>query len=106
MPNVTFVDCEGVSRSVTAEVGATLMETARSHDIPGIDADCGGVCACATCHVYVDEEYLRLLPPVGQTEGPMLEFVIAARHNSRLACQLPITTDLDGLKVTTPASQR
>ena len=81
------------------------MEAAVKNSIPGIDADCGGACACATCHVYVDEAFM---PKVGQPEEmeqSMLDFAENVQSNSRLSCQISVTEDLDGLKVTTPESQ-
>lgn len=105
MPQITFIDHARVSRSVNAEPGYSLMELARSNDIPGINANCGGVCACATCHVYVREDFVPMLPPVTDSEEPMLEFVEGRRANSRLACQIEVTEELDGLTVETPATQ-
>lgn len=106
MPNIVFVDHEGTARTVPAETGCSLMEVARMNDIPGIDADCGGVCACATCHVYIDPAFLPKLCPRTDCEAPMLEFVENMRENSRLACQIEISDALDGLIVTTPATQK
>jgi 2Fe-2S ferredoxin len=106
MPNITFVDHEGMARIVDAPAGISLMEVARMNDIPGIDADCGGVCACATCHVFVDADFLHRMNPQTDCEEPMLEFVDDARENSRLSCQVVVTDELDGLRVTTPAAQK
>lgn len=106
MPNITFVDHEGVARTIAAEVGYSLMEVARMNDIPGIDADCGGVCACATCHVYVSETFLDRVGPLTDCEEPMLEFVEDMRENSRLSCQIQVTEDLDGLRLETPETQK
>ena len=105
MAQVTFIDHTGVSRLVSAQSDCTLMELARMNDIPGIEANCGGMCACATCHVYIGEEFAALLPPLTDCEDPMLEFVDERRATSRLACQIEITAALDGLIVETPASQ-
>lgn len=91
---------------VIAEAGMSLMEAARMNDIPGIDADCGGVCACATCHVFVDEAFLLTVGPRTDCEEPMLEFVEDLRVNSRLACQIQVNDKLEGLIVTTPTSQK
>lgn len=88
------------------EIGRSVMEIARSNGVPGIDADCGGVCACATCHVYVDAAFLEKLPPMTDCEEPMLEFVDDRRTNSRLACQIEFNELLDGLRVTTPERQK
>ena len=105
MPTITFVDTEGAARAVVADVGASLMEAARANGIPGIDAVCGGLCACATCHVYVAADFLAQLPRMEDGERSLLEFVDERRPNSRLACQLRITAAFDGLRVATPASQ-
>lgn len=106
MPDVTFIDSAGTARTVSVEAGLSLMEAARMNGIPGIDADCGGVCACATCHVYVDEAFLSVVGGPTDSEEPMLEFVDDMRPNSRLACQIALTAEMAGLTVTTPASQK
>lgn len=105
MVNITFIDAEGVSRTVEAEPGATLMETAIRNGIPGIEAECGGACACATCHVYVDEEWREKTGAPESMEEDMLDFAFEVRPNSRLSCQIRITDELDGLTVHTPARQ-
>ena len=81
------------------------MEAATGNDIPGIDADCGGACACATCHVYVDENWLEATGKPGDLEAEMLEVAEEVKENSRLACQMSITEEMDGLVVATPESQ-
>lgn len=105
MPTIHFTDASGETRSVEAQVGHSLMETARNADIPGIVAECGGMCACATCHVYVAHEWLSKLTPPSDSEEPLLDFIDERQENSRLSCQIPITEELDGLEVTTPESQ-
>ena len=105
MPNITFIDFEGTQRTVDAKVGDTLMETATSNDIPGIDADCGGACACATCHVYIDALWQETVGPAEDLESEMLEVAEEVKPNSRLSCQVVITDAMDGLVVTTPESQ-
>lgn len=105
MPKITYVDATGEERTVEAKTGMTVMETAIKNDVPGIDADCGGACACATCHVYVDEEWLGKLDEQQAMEQSMLDFAENVKPNSRLSCQIRITDELDGLKVTTPESQ-
>lgn len=105
MPKIIYVDHAGTERAIEAKNGETVMETAIKNSIPGIDADCGGACACATCHVYVDEAYM---PKVGQPEEmeqSMLDFAENVQENSRLSCQITVSDDLDSLKVTTPESQ-
>ena len=105
MPKITYTDTEGTARTVEAELGATVMETAIKNDIPGILATCGGSCSCATCHVYVDEEWLGRLPPPALEESDMLDTAHDLKDNSRLSCQIVVTEALDGLKVTTPPRQ-
>jgi ferredoxin, 2Fe-2S len=105
MPRITFVDPGGVRREVDAPLGITLMETAVRNGIPGIVAQCGGACACATCHVYVAPEWLDKLPRREEMEEGMLECAWEARASSRLSCQIQITSDLDGLEVTVPQQQ-
>ena len=102
MPKIVFIDYEGEERSVEAKVGDTVMETAVSNDIPGIDADCGGACACATCHVYVNEKWTHVVGDAGELEAEMLEVAEGVEANSRLACQMSVTEDMDGIVVTTP----
>ncbi len=105
MPKITFVDASGESRSVEAQVGATVMETALRNSVPGIEAECGGACACATCHVYVAEEWTEKTGKASQMEEDMLDFAFEVRPNSRLSCQIKVRDELDGLSVTTPAKQ-
>jgi 2Fe-2S ferredoxin len=105
MPKITYIDDGGTARTVEAEVGATVMETAIRNDIPGILATCGGSCACATCHVYVDEGWVEKLTPPALEESDMLDTAHDVQPNSRLSCQIPVTEALDGLTVTTPARQ-
>ena len=99
MPNITFIDAQGESRTVEAETGSTVMETAIRNTIPGIEAECGGACACATCHVYVDPEFAALLSPQGSDENDLLDCSDSRKETSRLSCQLRITPDVDGLRV-------
>jgi ferredoxin, 2Fe-2S len=105
MAKITYIDASGQSRSVEAEVGATVMETALRNSIPGIEAECGGACACATCHVYVSEEWVEATGKASQMEEDMLDFAFEVRPNSRLSCQIKVSEKLDGLTVTTPAKQ-
>nr|WP_041376360.1 2Fe-2S iron-sulfur cluster-binding protein [Polymorphum gilvum] len=103
--NLVFIDSTGERREISAAEGRTLMEAACLAGIPGIDADCGGACACATCQVYVDAEWQSRLPPVGNPEANMLNFAANRRENSRLACQIRLTAEMDGLIVSTPEFQ-
>jgi len=105
MPKITYIDASGEERTVEGKNGMTVMETAIKHNIPGIDADCGGACACATCHVYVDETFTDKVGKPSAMEQSMLDFAENVQENSRLSCQIKIRDDLDGLKVTTPESQ-
>lgn len=105
MAKITYVDHEGNERTVEAANGETVMEAAIKNSIPGIDADCGGACACATCHVYVDEAFLEKVGGQQEMEQSMLDFAENVQANSRLCCQISVSDELDGLKVTTPESQ-
>ena len=105
MAKITYISHDGTERTVEAKNGESVMEAAIKNSIPGIDADCGGACACATCHVYVDPGFADRLDPPGPNEAPLLEFLTAARPTSRLACQIVLTPALDGLTVETPRDQ-
>ena len=105
MAKVTFIDAGGASRTVDAQVGSTVMETAIRNSIPGIDAECGGACACATCHVYVAPEWTEIVGKPSQMEEDMLDFAFEVRPTSRLSCQIKVTSQIDGLVVSTPAKQ-
>jgi ferredoxin, 2Fe-2S len=105
MPRVVFLEPSGSRREVDATAGVTLMETARRHGIEGVVAQCGGACACATCHVYVAPAWLVKLEPREDMEEGMLESAWEPRPNSRLSCQIHITPALDGLEVEVPARQ-
>jgi 2Fe-2S ferredoxin len=105
MIKITFIDAEGTSREVEAEEGATVMETAVRNGIPGIEAECGGACSCATCHVYVDEEWEAVTGQPQPMEEDMLDFAFDVRPNSRLSCQIRVRPELDGLVVRTPTRQ-
>ncbi len=89
MPKITFVDHAGTARTIDGEVGSTVMETAIRNNVPGIDAECGGACACATCHVYVDEDWAEKVGPAEPMEQDMLDFASDVRATSRLSCQIP-----------------
>ena len=105
MPKITYTDDKGISKTIEVEKGLTVMEGAIQNNIPGIDADCGGSMACATCHVYVEEKWLDKLPKPEEGEIDMIDMAYEPKKNSRLSCQLIISEDLDGLVVTTPAKQ-
>src|ERR1700730_14463500 len=105
MAKITYIDSAGTARTVDAEVGATVMETALKHGIPGIEAECGGACACATCHVYVDEAWRVKTGEPSPMEEDMLDFGDDVRPNARLSCQIKVTEEIDGLVVTVPERQ-
>jgi 2Fe-2S ferredoxin len=105
MPKIRYVDHDGKEREVEVAEGLSVMEGAVKNLVPGIDADCGGACACATCHVYVDEAWLGKLDPKSDMEETMLDFAQELQPNSRLSCQIKVTPALDGLTVRTPKSQ-
>lgn len=105
MAKIIYVDHEGSERAVEATNGESVMEAAIKNSIPGIDADCGGACACATCHVYVDEAFMEKVGAPEDMEQSMLDFAENVKATSRLSCQISVSDDLDGLKVTTPESQ-
>ena len=105
MTKITYKDNHGNSKTIEVEKGLSVMEGAIQNDIPGIDADCGGSMACATCHVYVEEKWLHKLPKPEEAEVDMIDMAYEPKKNSRLSCQLIVSDELDGLKVTTPSQQ-
>jgi 2Fe-2S ferredoxin len=105
MVKITFVQEDGTRQEVDAAPGLTVMEAAKSVDVPGIDAECGGACACATCHVYVDEAWKEKTGDPSPMEEDMLDFAFDVRPTSRLSCQIKVSAELDGLKVTVPERQ-
>jgi 2Fe-2S ferredoxin len=105
MVKITYIESDGPARAAEGEVGSTVMETAIKNNIPGIEAECGGACACATCHVYVDEAWQEKTGGPSPMEEDMLDFAFDVRPNSRLSCQIKVTEELDGLVVTVPPRQ-
>ena len=105
MAKITFIQHNGTEQTVDGLPGMSVMETAVKNMVPGIDADCGGACACATCHVYVDEKWTEKAGKASQMEEDMLDFAFDVKPNSRLCCQITVRPELDGLTVTTPAQQ-
>ncbi len=105
MPKITYKDKSGNSKTLEVEKGLTVMEGAIQNNVPGIDADCGGSMACATCHVYVEEKWLSKLPKAEEGEIDMIDMAFEPKKNSRLSCQLIVTDEMDGLEVTTPEKQ-
>ena len=105
MPKITFIPHGQEEIVVDAEVGSTVMEAAVRNGVPGIEAECGGACACATCHVYVEPDWVEATGAPAPMEEDMLDFAFDVRPNSRLSCQIKVRDDLDGLVVRTPARQ-
>lgn len=106
MARITYIEHDGTEHVVDVPNGMTVMEGARDNGIPGIDADCGGACACSTCHVYVSPDWIDKLDPRDPMEEDMLDFAYEPDPNlSRLTCQIEVTDELDGLVVTMPEKQ-
>ncbi len=105
MAKIKYIEHNGKEHVVDVQTGMTVMEGAVKNLIPGIDADCGGACACATCHVYVDNAWLGKIDPMQEMEKTMLDFAEGVEPTSRLSCQIRITDALDGLTVRMPKSQ-
>src|ERR1700739_1727648 len=105
MAKITYIEFNGTTHVIDVQPGMTVMEGAVKNNVPGIDADCGGACACATCHVYVDPAWLGEVGARTAMEASMLEVAEGGESNSRLACQIRIVDALDGLVVTLPQSQ-
>ena len=105
MAKITYIEFNGTEHVVDVKAGQTVMEGAVKHNLPGIDADCGGACACATCHVYVEEKWREIVGGPSPMEEDMLDFGYDVRENSRLSCQIKVADDLDGLIVRTPDKQ-
>ena len=105
MPKITYIDSTGSQKTIDVANGLSVMEGAVQNNIPGIDADCGGGMACATCHVYVKEEWFNKLNKVEDAEQDMIDMAFEPKKNSRLSCQITVTDELDGLVVTTPSKQ-
>ena len=105
MPKVTFIAHDGKRYEVQAQAGVSLMRAAVDNDVPGIDGDCGGQCACATCHVFIDPAWVERTGQRTQQENAMLNFAAELRDSSRLACQVQVTAELDGLVVAMPEGQ-
>ena len=105
MPKITYIDSAGNKKIIEVSNGLSVMEGAIQNKVPGIDADCGGGMACATCHVYVKEEWFNKLNKVEDAEQDMIDMAFEPKKNSRLSCQIIVTDELDGLVVTTPSKQ-
>jgi 2Fe-2S ferredoxin len=105
MAKITYIEPGGVEHHVDVPSGLSVMEGARRFTIAGIDGDCGGACACGTCHVYVEEGWAERLPPMDELERDMLDFAFDVQPNSRLSCQIKVDEALDGLVVRAPKRQ-
>jgi 2Fe-2S ferredoxin len=107
MPKITFIEHNGVAHMVEIAIGKSVMQAAVDNNVPGIDADCGGECACATCHVYIEPAWIDRvgLPVPGSQEASMLSFAAVTQPDSRLSCQIEVTAALDGLTVRMPEGQ-
>tara|TARA_B110000438_G_C15458273_1_gene497706 strand:+ start:74 stop:394 length:321 start_codon:yes stop_codon:yes gene_type:complete len=105
MPKITYIEHNGKTHTVEVANELSVMEGAVQNNIPGIDADCGGACACATCHIYVDEKWFDKLKKIEDTEQDMLDMAFEPNKSSRLACQISVTDELDGLVVKMPLKQ-
>ena len=105
MPKIKYNDFQGNSKTIEVDNGLSVMEGAIQKDIPGIDADCGGSMACATCHVYVEDKWFDKIPKAEDAENDMIDMAFEPKKNSRLSCQIIVSDELDGLEVTTPEKQ-
>jgi len=105
MITINFINSKGIQKSVDAVEGETLMECAKKNDIHEIEADCGGGCSCATCHVYIEKEWIDKIKEPSEMEEDMLDFALNVKSNSRLSCQIKLETNLDGLTIRTPETQ-
>jgi ferredoxin, 2Fe-2S len=105
MPKIIYIEHTGTTHEIAAETGFTVMETAIRNSVPGITAECGGACACATCHVYVDDAWKAATGAPSQMEEDMLDFAHDVRPNSRLSCQIKVKPELDGLVLRIPEKQ-
>jgi 2Fe-2S ferredoxin len=105
MPKITYKDQKGNSKTIEVNNGLTVMEGAVQNNITGIDADCGGSMACATCHVYVEESWFNKLPDPEDAEKDMIDMAYEPKKNSRLSCQIIVSDEIDGLTVKTPEKQ-
>ena len=105
MTKIIFIDSKGKKKSIEVQNGLTVMEGAIQNNIPEIDADCGGSMACATCHVYVQEDWFNKIPKKEDGEEDMLDMAFEPKKNSRLSCQIVVSDEMDGLVVNIPSKQ-
>lgn len=106
MPTITYVEFDGQEHVIDAASGETLLENAKRHDVPGLDADCGGNCSCGTCHVYIDPDWTAPAGARTGLEAAIMGFLQALKPNSRLSCQVEVTDTFDGMIVRLPERQR
>lgn len=105
MPTITLIENNGTEHTVTGEVGQSIMQAALNAMVPGIQGDCGGACSCATCHAFVEENWISVLPKMEDMEADMLDFASERQDNSRLTCQLTLDESMDGMVLRLPESQ-
>jgi 2Fe-2S ferredoxin len=105
MPKIVYVEINGTEHEVEVANGTTLMEGAINHMVPGIEGDCGGLCACATCHVYIPEDWQGYCGEPDELERNILDFAFDVQDNSRLCCQIKVSDELDGIRVLMPERQ-
>ena len=105
MAKITYKDYQGNSKTIDVDNGLSVMEGAVQNEISGIDADCGGAMACATCHIYVEENWFNKIPKAEEAEIDMIDMAFEPKKNSRLSCQIIVSDELNGLVVTTPEKQ-
>ena len=105
MAKITYIQPDGSKQTFDGEAGLTVMEVAKKNLVEGIEAECGGACACATCHVYVEDAWREKVGPPSEMEEDMLDFAFDVKESSRLSCQIKVTEDLDGLEVRVPEKQ-
>ena len=105
MPKIIYKDHQGNSKTIEVDNGLSVMEGAIQKDVPGIDADCGGSMACATCHVYVEDKWFNKIPKAEDAENDMIDMAFEPKKNSRLSCQLIVSDELEGLEVNIPSKQ-
>ena len=105
MPKIKYIEQNGNSKTIEVDNGLTVMEGAIQNNVPGIDADCGGSMACATCHVYVEDSWFNKLPKAEDAENDMIDMAYNPKKNSRLSCQIVVSDELDGIIVNIPSKQ-
>jgi 2Fe-2S ferredoxin len=105
VPKITYIEINGTEHDVEVPVGVSIMQGAVNHLVPGIEGDCGGLCACGTCHVYVPDDWQTVCGEADELEQGMLEFAFDVKSSSRLSCQIEVTEEMEGMRVQMPARQ-